>query len=380
MANPLSPTNGQGETLDYVIGDDGLARLKRSVGSHTPTGAAGPSGNTAVVTHLAGGAIGATDEVVVVGAKDPSGKAQPLKEDVAGNLLTAASPVNYVAIPTGITLVQGTGTLAAATYFYRVTATTLSGETVPSVETSLAIAATTGVVISWPQVAGATGYKVYGRTTGAELLMATITNGTTLTFTDSGSITPAGAMPTLNTAVTSVTGASLSASSLSVVLATDGVTIGIVTEAAPGSDTASSGLNGRLQRIAQRLTSILTGLPANTDNTLIASAPFTTTQTGADQTNPTGKGLQVVLDMTVVGTGSVTLEIDGKDSVSGKYYALLVGTAVVTNVTNVYRVYPGLVAVANAVANDILPKTWRIKVTANNANSATYSVGASVIL
>lgn len=380
MANPLSPTNGQGETLDYVIGDDGLARLKRSVGSRTPTGAASPSGNTAVVTHLAGGTIGATDEVVVIGAKDPSGKAQPLKEDTAGNLLTAASPVNYVAIPTGITLVQGAGTLAAATYFYRVSATSPSGETVPSVETSLAIAATTGVILSWPQVAGATGYKVYGRTTGAELLMATITNGTTLTFTDSGSVTPAGVMPTLNTALTSATGASLSASSLSVVLATDGVTIGIVTEAAPGTDTASSGLNGRLQRIAQRLTSILTGLPANTDNTLIASAALTTTQTGADQTNPTGKGLQVVLDMTVVGTGSVTLEIDGKDSVSGKYYALLVGTAVVTNVTNVYRVYPGLVAVANAVANDILPKTWRIKVTANNANSATYSVGASVIL
>jgi hypothetical protein len=36
--------------------------------------------------------------------------------------------------------------------------------------------------------------------------------------------------------------------------------IGALTETAPASDTASSGLNGRLQRIAQRLTSVLTGI------------------------------------------------------------------------------------------------------------------------
>lgn len=38
--------------------------------------------------------------------------------------------------------------------------------------------------------------------------------------------------------------------------------IGAVTEAAPASDTASSGLNGRLQRIAQRLTSLIALFPA----------------------------------------------------------------------------------------------------------------------
>lgn len=38
--------------------------------------------------------------------------------------------------------------------------------------------------------------------------------------------------------------------------------VGGLTEAAPGSDTASSGLNGRLQRIAQRLTSLIALLPA----------------------------------------------------------------------------------------------------------------------
>lgn len=39
--------------------------------------------------------------------------------------------------------------------------------------------------------------------------------------------------------------------------------VGIVTETAPASDTASSGLNGRLQRIAQRVTSLIALLPAS---------------------------------------------------------------------------------------------------------------------
>jgi hypothetical protein len=41
-----------------------------------------------------------------------------------------------------------------------------------------------------------------------------------------------------------------------------GDSIGPLTEAAPASDTASSGLNGRLQRIAQRITSTIALLPA----------------------------------------------------------------------------------------------------------------------
>jgi hypothetical protein len=49
---------------------------------------------------------------------------------------------------------------------------------------------------------------------------------------------------------------------LRVDLATDGTVIGAVGETAPATDTASSGLNGRLQRVAQRLTSAIALLPA----------------------------------------------------------------------------------------------------------------------
>ena len=43
----------------------------------------------------------------------------------------------------------------------------------------------------------------------------------------------------------------------------DAAQLGSLTETAPVSDTASSGLNGRLQRIAQRLTSLIALLPAS---------------------------------------------------------------------------------------------------------------------
>lgn len=119
---------------------------------------------------------------------------------------------------------------------------------------------------------------------------------------------------------------------------------------------------------------------ANIDTAaLVTATGATTTQTGADQTNYNGRGVKVVLDMTVVGTGSVTLTIQGKDVASGKYYTLLAGAAVTTISTNVYEIGPGLPATANVSANAQLPRTWRVLVTANNANATTYTVGASVI-
>lgn len=117
----------------------------------------------------------------------------------------------------------------------------------------------------------------------------------------------------------------------------------------------------------------------NQEVTLLPSASRTTTQTSADLQNLAGQRIVVVLDMTTVGTGSVTLAINGKDSASGKYYSLLTGAAVITNVTNRYIVSTGLTLSANAIAVDLLPPVFQIVVTANNANAATYSVGYSLL-
>lgn len=118
----------------------------------------------------------------------------------------------------------------------------------------------------------------------------------------------------------------------------------------------------------------------NTNLTIFSSAARTADPTPGDKTNYNAKGIHVVLDVTNAGTGSITLTIQGKDSVSGQYYTILAGAAVSSNSTNVYKVFRGAPVTANVSANDIIPRTFRIIVTHNNANSITYSVGASLIL
>lgn len=109
-------------------------------------------------------------------------------------------PVNaaFVQADTGGSLV------ASTTYYYRVSATNATGESLASTETSLATSAaapaTHTMTVNWLTVTGATGYKVYGRTTGAEQLIATV--GAVLTYLDTGAITPTGALPAATTTAT----------------------------------------------------------------------------------------------------------------------------------------------------------------------------------
>lgn len=104
------------------------------------------------------------------------------------------------------------------------------------------------------------------------------------------------------------------------------------------------------------------------------------TQTGADLQNTSHRGVKVVFDVTaVVGVGSFTVTIQGKDQASGKYYTLLAGAAVTTAVTNVYTVFPGAPATANVSANDQLPKTFRVIATYNSGTSSTFTVGVTLL-
>lgn len=102
-----------------------------------------------------------------------------------------------VQTPVNAAFTTGAGTLAPATYYYRVVALNAVGMTLASIETSHVLGATGGVNVNWGATSGATGYKIYGRTTGAELLMATV--GAVTTWLDDGSITPSGALPSENT-------------------------------------------------------------------------------------------------------------------------------------------------------------------------------------
>lgn len=118
----------------------------------------------------------------------------------------------------------------------------------------------------------------------------------------------------------------------------------------------------------------------NTYITVLASAARTATVQSADLTNYNGKGLHLVIDVTAVtATPSITCEIEGKDALSGKYYDVLVGAAITATGTTVLKVYPGITASANASASDMLPRTFRVNCVHADADSITYSVGASLV-
>jgi hypothetical protein len=106
-------------------------------------------------------------------------------------------------VPASSTSASG-GTLAAATYSYRVSKVLFGVETLASTaKTQVTTGATSTVTVDWSAGvdARATSYKVYGRTGGTELLMATVAMPTTQ-FIDDGSGTPAGALPAASTALT----------------------------------------------------------------------------------------------------------------------------------------------------------------------------------
>lgn len=123
------------------------------------------------------------------------------------------------------------------------------------------------------------------------------------------------------------------------------------------------------------------GLQPNSNVTVFASAARTASVNSADQSNPAGRGLTLVIDVTAItATPSVTFTIKGLDPASGKYYLILASAAIVAVGTTVLRVYPGLVEVANVKANLPMPLVWRLEAVHADADSITYSVGAQYTL
>jgi hypothetical protein len=114
--------------------------------------------------------------------------------------------------------------------------------------------------------------------------------------------------------------------------------------------------------------------------TLLPSAARTVATTSEDFANYGGRGMHVVVDVTAVtATPGLTVTIQGKDEVSGKYYTLLAGLAITTVSTTIYKIFPGSAVSANVSANDIIPHTFRVSVAVADADAATYSIGASLI-
>lgn len=109
-------------------------------------------------------------------------------------------PIHSIGTPSGV-VVSNIGTTGATTYSYRISAVNNAGETLASSSTTTSTGNATLTTsdfnrITWDRVAEATSYKIYGRTNGSELYMASTAG---LHYDDTGVITPSGALPASDT-------------------------------------------------------------------------------------------------------------------------------------------------------------------------------------
>jgi hypothetical protein len=102
------------------------------------------------------------------------------------------------------------------------------------------------------------------------------------------------------------------------------------------------------------------------------------TYVSEDMRNDFRRGLKLIVDAPA-GTGTITVTIQGKDPLSGKYYTILASAALAVGSTTVLLIYPGATAAANLIANDVLPSTWRVSVVIAT-NPVTATIGASIIV
>lgn len=125
-----------------------------------------------------------------------------LAQAVQTALRAAKGPTIAAPVATSATASGTGGTLAAASYFYKITATNANGETIGSNEvTATTTGTTSSIALLWAGVTGATGYKVYrGAASGAYTAVPSfvIASGATLTFTDVGGAGTSATLPTTN--------------------------------------------------------------------------------------------------------------------------------------------------------------------------------------
>lgn len=131
---------------------------------------------------------------------------------------------------------------------------------------------------------------------------------------------------------------------------------------------------------------------AKTYITLLASAARTSTTTVDQSTLPAKvydsfrkyrteigyfetQCAHIILSVSALSAGSLTVTISGKDIASGNFYTILAGSAVSSTGTTVYKIGLAFTGVPNLTANDFLPGSWKIEVAHSTGDSITYSLG-----
>lgn len=72
-------------------------------------------------------------------------------------------------------------------------------------------------------------------------------------------------------------------------------------------------------------------------------------------------GLKVVVNITAISAGSLTVIVEMFDSASNSWIAVLTSAALSGTGTTVLTVYPGVTPVANVAVSDCIPQPFRVR-------------------
>ena len=97
----------------------------------------------------------------------------------------------------------------------------------------------------------------------------------------------------------------------------------------------------------------------------------------ADMHNINARGLDLFVDTTSSGSGSLVVKLQRKDPASGTYFDIAgATTGTINDPADVnLTVYPGIAETANVSVSDALGHIWRVHATVTTA-AVTFSVGA----
>ena len=93
--------------------------------------------------------------------------------------------------------------------------------------------------------------------------------------------------------------------------------------------------------------------------------------------NPGARGVDIFVDTTSSGSGTVAVKVQKKDPNSGTWHDIVGAVTATLNdpADSVLTIYPGIAETANVSVSDHLGLTWRVVATVATA-AATFSVGA----
>lgn len=134
---------------------------------------------------------------------------------------------------------------------------------------------------------------------------------------------------------------------------------------------------------------VYTPIPETADSiVLLSSASYGVgNQNSPDQIFTDVKGVFIYVNITAIGTGTVTLHIQGKDQNSGTYFDIMIEpTALAANGFFVYELYPGITPIASPgtagavrmAQSSVLPRTWKAVAVVATA-AVTFAMTASVM-